>query len=330
MDNKSKIEQLRAIIDKELRPVIIHDYVLWGLPYHVNIGDILIWQGELDFLSTLPYKCLGVCPYNGYPKVNGSSSLKKDIIILIHGGGYFGDTWRDGWEHVLKAVTHYPKNKIVFLPNTIYYSDDSYLQKDIETINALTNLTICARDRVSYEYAKQHFNSQVLLIPDMAFYIHLPSITQWIQPPTGKILHLRRLDKEAATYCEIDDSSLVDVRDWPTLEPDFKKPSFEFYRQVIRFRKNLPRRIPWTKVFICPIADYILYKWFRPEIIKIGVRFLSQYNQIYSTRLHVVILSLILNKEVISEDNSYGKLSSFYDTWLVDADNVTIKHKKHD
>ncbi len=46
--------------------------------------------------------------------------------------------------------------------------------------------------------------------------------------------------------------------------------------------------------------------------------------RIYSTRLYAIILSLLLGKDsdLYWFDNSYGKNSSFYETWLSDLDGI--------
>ena len=48
----------------------------------------------------------------------------------------------------------------------------------------------------------------------------------------------------------------------------------------------------------------------------------SGYKNIYTTRLHGLILAALLGKETYFLDNSYGKVSAVYDTWLKDVDNV--------
>ena len=45
MDFNEKINKLRTEIAKALIPVIDNDYVLLGLPYYDNVGDVLIWEG---------------------------------------------------------------------------------------------------------------------------------------------------------------------------------------------------------------------------------------------------------------------------------------------
>ena len=38
--------------------------------------------------------------------------------------------------------------------------------------------------------------------------------------------------------------------------------------------------------------------------------------RIRADRLHAVILGCLLGKDVAMDDNSYGKLSSYFDTWM--------------
>ena len=59
-------------------------------------------------------------------------------------------------------------------------------------------------------------------------------------------------------------------------------------------------------------------------MIKLGISFINEYNIIYATRLHSAILALILGKRVVMIDNSYGKNSCFYNTWLKDAENIEL------
>ena len=54
----TKVNKLKNIISSQLRTLVQGDYIYLDVPYHANLGDTLIWQGTLDFLKTLPYKCL--------------------------------------------------------------------------------------------------------------------------------------------------------------------------------------------------------------------------------------------------------------------------------
>lgn len=52
------------------------------------------------------------------------------------------------------------------------------------------------------------------------------------------------------------------------------------------------------------------------------VNFLRPYNHIITTRLHALILSVLLHKSVEYIDNTTGKLSAFVSTWLSDLNDV--------
>ncbi|UVP53814.1 polysaccharide pyruvyl transferase family protein [Bacteroides cellulosilyticus] len=54
------------------------------------------------------------------------------------------------------------------------------------------------------------------------------------------------------------------------------------------------------------------------------MHFINPYKEIYTTRLHVAILSILTHKPFMFIDNSYGKNSSFYNTWLTDLNGSTF------
>ena len=55
---KEFINNQRDLIVRTLKPLINSDYALLDVPNHPNIGDNLIWAGELAFLKEhIGYKC---------------------------------------------------------------------------------------------------------------------------------------------------------------------------------------------------------------------------------------------------------------------------------
>lgn len=317
MRAKEKIERLRAEIEKQLIPLIDSDYVLWDLPYHTNIGDTLIWQGEWNFLRKLPYKCLGYSSCNTctFPK------LSLDTIILLHGGGNFGDLWRDMQEFRLKVIERYPENRIIIFPQSVHYENIFLIKEDARKMAMHEKMVICARDLSSYNILRENFLNKILLLPDMAFCIDLDYLQKWSVDEKIKTLYVRRLDKEMG--CELDKenfiSNEIDIRDWPSLE----SPSLRInmYTRLISLQQKM-REYKMSNRLIISLVDIMAFKKFRPLMIELGVRFISCYHLIYTTRLHVMILSVLLYKRVYFLDNSYGKNSSFYDTWLRDLDSV--------
>lgn len=313
MRSEAKIEQLKGLIYEQLSPFVTGDYVYLDLPYHSNIGDILIWEGTRQFLNKFPYHCLYSTAYYNYmpPKID------KDVIIFLHGGGNWGDLWRQHQEFRMRIMKEFPQNKIVILPQTVFYADQKTCLEDLAFVNKYPNVVVCARDQRSYDLLVKHLKKQVLLVPDMAFCIEgLPRENHGGE----RNLFVQRRDKEfleAVTYSQYLPQEYT-VRDWPTCEegfsglPDMLPPFHIRVAKKLRVFSSLYNK--WL--------DNYYNKVLRPFYIKCGIDFINEYDKIYTTRLHVTILSTLLGKEVTFFDNSYGKNSGFYETWLQDCDSV--------
>jgi pyruvyl transferase EpsO len=62
----------------------------------------------------------------------------------------------------------------------------------------------------------------------------------------------------------------------------------------------------------------IIRAWFllRDSVIEDGKKMILKAPVTYTDRLHVMILSLLLERPVHVFDNSYGKVRTYYETWL--------------
>lgn len=307
-----KIEMLKNIIYDMLAPRIATDYWLLEVPYYDNIGDTLIWQGEMDFLKAIPHKCKGMHSLETFrfPKIPESD------MILFQGGGNFGDLWPKHHNFKMEVVKRYPKNKFLFFPQTVYFESDANL-KACAAFLADYDVTICARDRVSYETLKQHFSNTILLVPDMAFCLEINRWTRGTFTPTAPLI-LKRGDKEfkpspALERCIAENPSAT-VADWPTMGVTNRIEYFRGKTHALALRLRLPR-----------IYDGYMRWIYRPYLVRSGVRFLLSHTDVYTTRLHTCILAVLLGKtKVAFFDNSYGKNKQFYETWLLACDSVTL------
>mgnify|MGYP000888750743 CR=1 FL=1 len=307
-----------------LASLINNNYIYIDLPYHTNIGDILIWKGTECFLNYLPYKCLYKTSLENYFK----PAIEKYITILIHGGGNLGDIWRRHTDFALKIIKEFPENKIVILPQTIYYNNYEVLKKDAFLMGQHKKLTICARDKKSYKLLDKYFHhNNILLLPDMAFCIHPGLLNKFKLPEQDKDLFIKRKDKEYLNYDFsrfLSPKRLVEERDWPGMKNElFVACSFNKMKRISAGLIN--RRI--MPKLVNKIVDFYAQRVFFPETIKVGVKFISEYKHIYTTRLHGAILSTLLNKNVTFFDNSYGKNKAFYETWLKEYDNINFINK---
>ena len=63
-------------------------------------------------------------------------------------------------------------------------------------------------------------------------------------------------------------------------------------------------------------VDRYWHRVMRPAYVREAVEFIDRYDEVWSTRLHVTILSMLLGKRVHVIDNSYNKTRNFLETWF--------------
>lgn len=301
MNSCERSAQLASLLREQILPLIPGDYVLYGLPYYSNIGDTLIWEGALELLKRIRGRCRGVCAWNAYPE----RILPENTTILIMGGGYFGDLWRPAWESVLRQIRLNSHCRIVILPSSVWYQDTAVMQADAEILAAAPRLTVCARDKQSYDLVSENFRNPVLLVPDLAFAIVPERLARWEVPATEEILYIRRTDPEFIPESDVRVPANAVVADWPTVT-----------------HRGFPEKIVTRLARIPFLKDWAYYHIHRTRMTSRGVRFISRYRTVYSTRLHGMVLSALLGRDTYFLDNSYGKVGALYDTWLRDVDNV--------
>lgn len=294
---------LKKEIHSKLDGLIGKKCVLLNTPDHINIGDQLIWQGEMDYLTEK-----GISPFYITSNFNFDwRDLTEDTQILMHGGGNFGDVWEYHHDFRLKIIEKYPNNPIFIFPQSVQYHDPEKIKKDAEVYSAHQNLTICARDAFSFDLLKENFGNRILLVPDMAFCSNYTKI----EGKTGKTLLLKRTDREIASKIEYGKYPDFDLRDWPTYDNTLKNFLWRVYEKLNRmFASGFVKNKNGNTTFglgVLRNKDYL---------VKMGVKFISEYDLVVTTRLHGHILALLLGIDSIMIDNNYGKNSRFHQTWL--------------
>jgi exopolysaccharide biosynthesis predicted pyruvyltransferase EpsI len=321
--NSDNLQKLRQLIYDTLDPLIDSDYCLLDIPDYANIGDQLIYEGQLSYLKRLQHKMI----YTSNDKYEDFNKIPGNAIILLQGGGNFGDLWKTHQEFRLKVIETCPKNKIIIFPQTVYYKNTDRLLRDAEIFNKHSNLTICARDNESYALLKKYFhNNQIVMLPDMALCLDLSKHTN--QADTNKALIMVRKDLEVNKNFDLNKvkslltgNRKVEIKDWPTLE--IRQLKFRLVSIINFLNSNISKF--FLKIGVLrPLLDSRygllrgnLGRWY----VEQGIKFINNYDEIYTTRLHGFILSILLNKKVHIIDNSYGKNSNFYNTWMTGFNN---------
>lgn len=305
---------LRDVLGRHVRPgsrVVLIDF-----PQHRNAGDSAIFTGELTWIKRAGLDLVHVCSLTTYD----AATVRREVgdgILLLHGGGNFGDVWP--YWHALRerVAADFPDQRIVQLPQTVHYSGDAAREEAQEApLGRHEGLTIVARDHRSRALAEETFaNAAVDLAPDMAFAIG-PLAPR---PATTDVLWLARDDHESAGHAPRDEAGVL-VTDW-ALSP--VRNAVWWGMWAVPKSANVMKRWPRLRRFPIELGERL----FRPMAqmnVDGAARTLSQGRVVISDRLHAHIISLLLGRPNVVLDNSYGKLSTFIDAWTSSARNVTV------
>ncbi|MEL4107002.1 polysaccharide pyruvyl transferase family protein [Oscillospiraceae bacterium WX1] len=157
----------------------VRRFFIFGTPIHDNLGDHLIAAAEQQYLRSLapdiPVYDIPTELFAAYPN-EVSPCVRPQDIVFISGGGWMGNLWPDDELFMQAVLRRFARRKIIIFPQTVYYDEamSAYmpiLRAARETYRRCDDLTLCVRDRRSYEFATNALGFQerhCLLMPDIA------------------------------------------------------------------------------------------------------------------------------------------------------------------
>lgn len=314
MTRKELLNRLKSKINTELIPLIGDKCVIVDAPYYKNIGDVLIWQGELSMLQENSVEILSVTS----GKTFVYKPLPKDVTIIFQGGGNIGDLYYEHTRLLKFIVKNYRENRIIVCGQTVYYNNNELFKRDFSELAEHSDFYFATRDEISFNLVKEYLPQRTLLIPDMAFAISDSWLKSFASPVANKVLYIARKDCEKQEHLNVPDIVTDTIMDWPVFEHKILPSTLV---NTIFDRLN---KLPLMGRLLSSIWDKYAIRRFRLNMVKAGVDFISPYETVVSERLHGCILAILLDKEVTIVDNSYGKNSSVYNTWLKDDKRIKV------
>jgi pyruvyl transferase EpsO len=306
------VDEFQRSIEAVLVPLISgHEQriCLLDLPEFPNVGDQLITLGELAFLEkAFPKASLRFFDHHIYSE-KCDPLIEECSIILLHGGGNFGDIWpyqQMFRENILAKFSH---KRIIQFPQSIRFSTQEQISRCSAVIAKAQDFHLMARDGISAAFAREHFDCPVHLIPDMAFF--LPPVARL--PPTRDVVCLFRSDEEAvADHAAIEAVVAQSVAshavvDWNSESPSLIKTLDKLFAKFTRASPRLTW--PIQRLMLSTRRRYALQR------LKVGIALLSDGRVVVTDRLHAHILACLLGLPNFFFNSLDGKASALYRSW---------------
>ncbi|MDF0578883.1 polysaccharide pyruvyl transferase family protein [Bradyrhizobium yuanmingense] len=322
-----EIEALQAEVERQIVPLISsvqpHEICLIDPPQYNNVGDIAIFLGEMQFLrKNFPRSNIRLIYRNNY-RAFSQKIIENCDLILLQGGGNFGDIWRHFHDFRLDILRRYPHKPIIQFPQSIHFSNTDYLAETQKAISACKQFYLMARDRNTHAYAQEQFQCDIRLCPDMAFSLGPLHAGKAMIP----LFCLFRTDKEVLESKNDEIGSYLrkmgvkyKIEDWPDLGG-----SIELSHNLIRFASFIPIIDSSTTSRLSP-----LYLNFAKSRMDYGLSLLRQGQSVATDRLHGMILATLLGKRRFVFDSWDSKVRHFADTWLSTDEKLHIVNSVSD
>lgn len=280
-------------------------------PVHSNGGDLLIMKGTEKFFKDYNIRVQKRYSVLDFPQ---HAVIPKDHIIVLHGGGNFGDLYPQHQKLRESIIERYPDHRIVMLPQTIFYKDQNELRKTAAVFNRHKDIHLYVRDTLSYQIAKDHFTTcNVYMSPDMAH--QLWPITPTTTPEKELLCFFRVDIEKTAEQEKLENLTSADYLDWVNIYSASENKVIRVIARMMQKNPGLPLYWVWSK--------------YTDRLVGKAVSKFSRYKVIQTSRLHGHILSCLLNKQNVLLDNSYGKNSNYYLTWTqhIRSAELSSEHK---
>lgn len=270
---------------------------LFGTPTHTNIGDSAIIVAEKEFLKKCGYRRIVEVTTREYEaeREEIKRALPRNADIYLPGGGNMGSLWpmEEEWRmHIIEDLLRFNRHILIF-PQTIYYEDTpeaiTLKKKTVELYNSKKNLTITAREKISYEFMKNLYtNLKVLYSPDIV----LSMKQQVFSKKRYGILVCFRNDKERI-ISEVEERLLI----------------------------NNLREKSYHVDTIDTMSDEQITKENREYIVRKKLGQIAAARLIITDRLHGMVFAAITGTPCLVLGNNHHKVYGTYE-WIKDLDYI--------
>lgn len=302
------LDEMNAEYQRSIGEVIsgARSVSLLDFPRHQNAGDSLIWAGEWTALQDMKIAVDYVADIGRY----SSSDLRRHSrseVILLHGGGNFGDIWPLFQEERERVVLENPDRRIICLPQTIRFLDPQRARASNTILSRHGGVTVFARDKRSLSHARQMLpDVDVRFCIDGALANHASSS---VRSPNHDVVVLQRTDKESAGAIEGLQGFEHVHSDWGLRGT--ARAAWALHRAPLAIQKRLPgvgRR------YLHGLVQRQYPGFIRLNLSDAASK-LEQGRVVVTDRLHAHVLATLKGIPNVVVDNNYGKIRPIFDEY---------------
>lgn len=307
---KNKLNEILPFI-KDKNEVIFLDY-----PVYLNVGDLLIYHGTENFFKENNINIKLRRSNARYSVREIKKYITPNTVILMQGGGNFGDLYPEFQRFRQDVVSSFPDTRIIILPQTAFFENEHELNKSVKAFGSHKDLIIFSRDTRSLSIFKK-FTSQTFLMPDMAHSL-------WGTLPKSHkskgTLYLIRNDKEI---------NKVQRR---LLEQKNGNDEYVDWEDILTSRDLLMRKLCRKLDGIGGVANLSVLKnisnalWYNYtyKMVQRYALYFTSHDKVVTSRMHGHIFSCLLSLPNDVIDNAYGKNSGYFKEWTYDIDGTKL------
>jgi pyruvyl transferase EpsO len=255
------------------------------------------------------------CSWRDYSRQALAVAVGDGAQIVFTGGGNFGDLWPA--THALReSVLHdFRDARIVQLQQTIHFRRAANLARTRRLIERHGNVALIVRDRPSLDLARERFDLDVRLAPDLAFVCPLEAPPDL---PATDVVWIAREDRESRRRNPVRTPRGVWRVDWNLRDGELRPLEGEA-PPASPLLELIDRNRSLTKLAAAGDRDWWELAQVRRQLtewrLARACRLLRRGRVIVTDSLHAHILGLMLGIPTVVTDNSYGKLRATFDTF---------------
>jgi exopolysaccharide biosynthesis predicted pyruvyltransferase EpsI len=308
---------LRAATETTLRGAIgdTVDVALLDAPNQTNVGDSLIWAGEIAYLRSLGLRLRYVSDMKTYDPAELRRAMPSGVVLL-HGGGNFGDLWLGHQNHRERIVKELPDYRLVQLSQSIFFASEDRARQANDIIGAHPDFHLLLRDSLSIERAEKLLPSLTpIFCYDMALGYDPPALK--LAPAPDSLLIIARQDKEGVSGLHTAGDDWVPgltttntdwhSEGWLAVRWQLARRAMKLQHRLVRYR----RRLKWIPTFPQWVVQRLIASLNDINIAG-ALKMYSSAKLIVVDRLHAHVLAILLGINHVALDNNYQKIGAVF------------------